>query len=188
MTLIPKSLFNNITPLHPLETKYRDVDDNRIKFEGKTTAMVNINGKQKHLEILVTTNKTNPLLGLDWMKKLGITLEKKQNRHANKQHQRRSKRKDAQETVQETIQRKLHGKWNGSRNTTEGRREINPTEREAHTDSLTTIGWKGNRETNETRPHQKSERYRRKLLCEPGGHHNQERQVGKDSFRFEKTK
>ena len=76
VTPIPKSLFNNIAPLHPLETEYRDVNDNRIKFEGKTTAMVNINGKQKHLEILVTTKKTNPLLGLDWMKKLGKTLEK----------------------------------------------------------------------------------------------------------------
>ena len=34
-----------------------------------------IDGKQKELEILVTTKRTNPLLGLDWMKKLGITLE-----------------------------------------------------------------------------------------------------------------
>ena len=76
MTLTPKSLVNNITSLHPLETEYRDVNDNRIKFEGKTTAMANINGKQKHLEILATTKKTKPLLGLDWMKKLGITLEK----------------------------------------------------------------------------------------------------------------
>ena len=57
VTLIPKSLFNKITPLHQLETEYRDVNDNQIKFEGKTTAMVKINGKQKQLEILVTTKK-----------------------------------------------------------------------------------------------------------------------------------
>ena len=75
VTLIPKSLFNRITPLKPLKTEYRDVNDNRIKFEGKTTATVEINGKRNDLLILITTKKTNPLLGLDWMKKLGITLE-----------------------------------------------------------------------------------------------------------------
>ena len=75
VTLIPKSLFNNITQLHPLKTEYRVVNDNRIQFEGKTIAKVEIDGKQKELEILVTTKRTNPLLGLDWMKKLGITLE-----------------------------------------------------------------------------------------------------------------
>ena len=63
VTLIAKSQFNNKTPLQPLETEYRDVNDNRIKFEGKTTEMVKINSEQKHLEILVTTKKTNPLLG-----------------------------------------------------------------------------------------------------------------------------
>ena len=75
VTLIPKSLFNRITPLKPLKTEYRDVNDNRIKFEGKTTAIVEIHGERNDLEILVTTKKTNPLLGLDWMKKLGITLD-----------------------------------------------------------------------------------------------------------------
>ena len=75
VTLIPKSLFNNITQLHPLKTEYRDVNDNRIQFEGRTMAKVEIDGKQKEPEILVTTKRTNPLLGLDWMKKLEITLE-----------------------------------------------------------------------------------------------------------------
>ena len=74
VTLIPKSLFNGITPLKPLKTEYWDVNDNKIRFEGKTTATVEING-QRNLGILITTKKTNPLLGLDWMKKLGITLD-----------------------------------------------------------------------------------------------------------------
>ena len=52
---------------------YRDVNDNKIKFEGKTTANI-IDGKEKQLELLVTTKQTHPLLGLDWMGKLGITL------------------------------------------------------------------------------------------------------------------
>ena len=38
-------------------------------------ATVEINGKRDNLEVLVTTKKPNLLLGLDWMKKLGITLD-----------------------------------------------------------------------------------------------------------------
>ena len=70
VTLIPKSEFNRITPLMPIGTEYRDVNDNRIKFEGKTIASVEVNGKRNNLEVLTTTKKTNPLLGLDWMEKL----------------------------------------------------------------------------------------------------------------------
>ena len=59
----------------PIGTEYRDVNDNRIKFEGKTIASVEINGKRNNLEVLIKTKKINPLLGLDWMEKLGITLD-----------------------------------------------------------------------------------------------------------------
>ena len=75
VTSIPKSQFNGTTPLRPIGTEYRDVIDNRIKFEGKTTASEEINGERNNLEIMITTKKTNPLLGLDWMEKLGITLD-----------------------------------------------------------------------------------------------------------------
>ena len=75
VTLIPKILFNGTTPLKPLKTEYRDLNYNIIRFEGKTTAMVEINRQQNNLEILITTKKTNPLLGLDWMGKLGITQD-----------------------------------------------------------------------------------------------------------------
>ena len=51
-TLISKSQFNKITPLRPLETEYRDVNDNRKRFEAKTTAKVEINGTTKELELL----------------------------------------------------------------------------------------------------------------------------------------
>ena len=75
VTLIPKSQFNGIAPLRPIGTEYRDVNDNGKKFEGKTTASVEINGKRNDLELSITTKKINPLLGLDWMEKLGITLD-----------------------------------------------------------------------------------------------------------------
>ena len=60
VTLIPKSQFNGITTLRPIGTEYRDVNDNRINFEGKTTASVKMNGK-KDLEIVITAKKINPL-------------------------------------------------------------------------------------------------------------------------------
>ena len=61
--------------MKPIGTEYRDVNDNRINIEGKTTALVERNGKRNDLEVLITTKKTNPLLGLDWMEKLRITLD-----------------------------------------------------------------------------------------------------------------
>ena len=60
--------------MKPVTIDYRDVNDNKIKFEGKTTANITIDGKERQLELLVTTKQTHPLLGLDWMGKLGITL------------------------------------------------------------------------------------------------------------------
>ena len=54
-----KSQFNRLTLLRPMETKNRDVYDNRMQFERKTTAKVEINGTRKEIEIRVTTNKTN---------------------------------------------------------------------------------------------------------------------------------
>ena len=47
---------------------------NKIKFEGKTKANIEMDGEKRKLELLNTTIRTNPLLGLDWMKHLGIKL------------------------------------------------------------------------------------------------------------------
>ena len=74
ITLISKSKFNNVTTIKPVTIDYRDVNDNKIKFEGKTTANITIDGNERQLELLVTTKQTHPLLGLEWMGKLRITL------------------------------------------------------------------------------------------------------------------
>ena len=71
-------MFNKITPIRPLHTEYRD-GNNKIKFERKTTAKVETNWETKNLELLITTKRTIPLLGLDWMKYLGIKLETEKN-------------------------------------------------------------------------------------------------------------
>ena len=54
--------------MKPVTVDYRDVNDNKIKFEGKTTANIEIDGTKKQLELLIT-KQTHPLLGLDWMEK-----------------------------------------------------------------------------------------------------------------------
>ena len=74
VTLIPKQKFNGISTIYPLNEEYRDVNNNKIKFEGKTMANIEIDGEKKKLELLITTKRTNPLLGLDWRKHLGISV------------------------------------------------------------------------------------------------------------------
>ena len=74
VTLIPKQKFNGTTIKYPLNEEYRDVNNNKIKFEEKTMASIEKYGEKKKLELLITTKRTNPLLGLDWMKHLGISV------------------------------------------------------------------------------------------------------------------
>ena len=74
VSLIPQIKFN-ITPTKPVEREYKDVNDNRMNFVGETLTKVVLDGKKLDLELLITRNKTNPLLGLDWMDKLEIKLE-----------------------------------------------------------------------------------------------------------------
>ena len=75
VTPIPKVKFNKITAVKPVSEDYRDVNDNKIKFGGKTLTNIEIDGKSKQLELLITTKQTHPLLGLNWMKELGLTLK-----------------------------------------------------------------------------------------------------------------
>ena len=186
VTLIPKSLLNNITQLHPLKTEYRDVNDNCKQFEGKTMAKVEIDGKQKEQEILVTTKRTNPILGLDWMKKLGITLETDKTVPQIQQTKKRPRHNIIENEIQETFHRKPYSKWTGSKDTTERRRETDTTERKANTDSPPTIGGEGNRKTKKTRTYRKSQQYRRKLLRKSSRDHGKEKQINKNRPRFAK--
>ena len=75
VTPIPKLKFNKITAVKPVSEDYWDVNDNKIHFEGETLANIKIDGKSKQLELLIITTQTHPLLGLNWMKELGLTLK-----------------------------------------------------------------------------------------------------------------
>ena len=73
VTLIPKARFNTVTTIRPVMEDYRDVNDNKTKFEGKTMENIEIDGKVKQL--LITNKQTHPLFGLNWMKKTGDNVE-----------------------------------------------------------------------------------------------------------------
>ena len=63
--LIKKSKFNKVTTLKPITVDYRDVKDNKIEFEVKTTANIDLDGTEYQLELLITTKNTLSLLDLD---------------------------------------------------------------------------------------------------------------------------
>ena len=67
VTKLPTVKFNKITTIRPATEYYRDVNDIKIKFEGKTTANIKIDSVKKQLKLLITTKPTHPLLGLTWM-------------------------------------------------------------------------------------------------------------------------
>ena len=67
VTLIPKARINKITTISPVLEDYRDVNDNKKLFEGKTMTNINIDGKVRPLELLITKKQTHPLLGLNCM-------------------------------------------------------------------------------------------------------------------------
>ena len=79
VTLIPMAKFNRKTPIQSITEKYQAVNNNNINVVGKTTAEVEINGKKKKLELLLTNQNTVLLIGLNWMKQFGIELPTKEN-------------------------------------------------------------------------------------------------------------
>ena len=74
VTLIPQSLFNDITRVEKMNTDYKDVNDNKIEFVGQTNATVKTNKTTLQLPLLITRANITPLMGLDWMKRLETTI------------------------------------------------------------------------------------------------------------------
>ena len=72
VTPIPECLFSKITPIEPLKTTYKDVNNQKISFTGQTKAMVKTNKETMELPLLITKAQTAPLMGLDWMQQLKI--------------------------------------------------------------------------------------------------------------------
>ena len=74
VTLIPQRLFTKITEVEELKTNYKDVNDNKIDFLGQTKALVKTNSTTIQRPLILTKTNITPLMGLDWMKRLGITV------------------------------------------------------------------------------------------------------------------
>ena len=74
VTLIPQRLFNEITNVEKMNNDYKDVNDNKIEFIGQTNATVKTNTTTLQLPLLITKANITPLMGLDWMKWLKITI------------------------------------------------------------------------------------------------------------------
>ena len=60
--------------MEELKTNYKDVNDNKIDFLGQTKALVKTNSTTLQLPLLITKTNITPLMGLDWMKRLGILV------------------------------------------------------------------------------------------------------------------
>ena len=74
VTLIPQRLFNDTSEVTKLNTSYKDVNDNKIEFQGQTTATVETNKMMIQLPLLIAKANITPLMGLHWMNRLGIAL------------------------------------------------------------------------------------------------------------------
>ena len=74
VTPIPECLFSKITPIEPLKTTYKDVNNQKIDFTGQTKAMVKTNKKTMELPLISTEAQTAALMGLDWMQRLKNNL------------------------------------------------------------------------------------------------------------------
>ena len=65
------------TDIKPFKKRYQDVNINEIKFLGKIWADIEYNGKTTKLLILITQRSDiTPLLGVNWLKQLPITINK----------------------------------------------------------------------------------------------------------------
>ena len=57
-----------------MNNDYKDVNDNKIEFIGQTTATVKTNTTTLQRPLLITKANITPFMGLDWMKRLKITI------------------------------------------------------------------------------------------------------------------
>ena len=57
VTLIPQSLFNDITRVEKMNIDYKDVNDNKIEFVGQTNATVKTNKTTLQLPLLIQERK-----------------------------------------------------------------------------------------------------------------------------------
>ena len=67
----------NPEDVQPLKERYQDMNKTEIKFLGKVWVNIEYNSKQTKLPLLITKRTDiTPLLGVNWLKQLPITINK----------------------------------------------------------------------------------------------------------------
>ena len=135
ITPIPKQKVNEYTTIYPLQQEYKDVNNNKIKFEGKTMANIEMDGEKKKL---ITTKRTNPLLGLDWMKHPGIKLKIEKTILQIQNFQEGPDIADLKKKLGKLFNENKQYKKNRSRHLIKTRCKADTTKRPTNTDSFTT--------------------------------------------------
>ena len=65
------------TEIQKILNRYQDVNKNEVKLRGKISVNVEYENNKQKMEILITERtSTTPLLGMDWMKKIKLTIGK----------------------------------------------------------------------------------------------------------------
>ena len=78
VTIMPNNpTLYNPEDVQPLKERYQDVNKIEIKFLGKVWVNIEYNSKQTKLQLLITKRTDiTPLLGVNWLKQLPITINK----------------------------------------------------------------------------------------------------------------
>ena len=76
VTIMPcNQIIHDIKEIKPLKERYQDVNENEIKFMGIIWVNVEYNKISTKLPMLITKrNDITPLLGVNWLKQLPITI------------------------------------------------------------------------------------------------------------------
>ena len=104
----------NPRDIHPLKERYQDVNKNEFKFLGRVWANIEYNGETKKLPILITQrDDITPLLGVNWLKQLPITMNKilldEHSNQSNEIHTKRHKLFETNHTIK-NAEVKIHKK------------------------------------------------------------------------------
>ena len=76
VTIMPNNpKLYNPKDIHPLKERYQDVNKNEIKFLGRVWTNIENNGETKKL-LITQRDDITPLLGVNWLKQLPITINK----------------------------------------------------------------------------------------------------------------
>ena len=65
----------NPKEIQQIKNKYQDVNKNEVRFKGQIPVEIQHENNKQKMQVLITErNDITPLLGMDWMKKIRLTI------------------------------------------------------------------------------------------------------------------